>query len=335
VTDQRRDLDLEVDAAMRLSAVESILQAVLNGETGIEASDKLPHVVLMDLHRQATIQKRQLIEEAILGMLKQLASRDAQWRDDAAVAVLLASRGVCAYRCNDALAQITRILRSPERYSERIAIAAGQAALMMGYLGNRAVWQALHDRTGIRGVPVVLGGLARSDWHALIAWLPRVLDDAYAERTFLNGLSTLAKTHTMEELAALVTGVCDAISERGRAEALAFIARHGVVATEDRSGLAVYVNGALYQLLESLRSAVRTTPKLTTTLRGHFQAASHYLDQIVNLSDADQRLKDAYFDCHAQFAVFEELQSLDELMPTGDAICSWVIDKSDEQGYAR
>lgn len=328
-----RNLEAEVDGLTRLSDAVALLRSVVFGEVGVEVSDKLPHVILADLDRHAALPQRQLIQEAVLAMLRELVSRSVRWHDDAAVALLLASKSICAYRSEDALTQITRILRKPTQFSPRVAIAAGQAALMLGFRGDASIWQSLQSHAGSRGVPVTIGGLERCDWHALISWLPRVLGEPYAERTFLNALPTLSEKHSTEEMIGLITEVNKAMSEAGRAEVMAFVADRGLTTAEQlRPSLDAIINGALCQMLESLRAALQMDPALTTKLRGHFRAASYYLNEIVMKPNADPKLQVLYFDCDAHFAAFDELQNLNREMPTsGDAIVEWVRGMAEQE----
>lgn len=319
-----RDLDAELAALDRIAGVETLLRGIFNGEVGMEAGDKLPHSVVTSLHRNATLSHRQLLEEAVLGMLTELAYRSAQWPDEAGVALLLASKAVCGNHPAYALIPITRILGRPHAYGFRIAVAAGQAALMLGYVGEASTWIELYARAEEHSIATVLEGLARANWDTLISWMKSIVDKVpYAERTMLNALSTLSKRHPGEKIVTLIDGVRDSLSDKGKAEALEFISRNDLTAPEPQLPVDV-----VCALLDSICTAVTINSGLKGKLRGRFEAISREIKPLLSRPTGDPRLRAAFENCESHFKEFEIFRFLNAQAPSGEGFADWVLGQS-------
>jgi hypothetical protein len=127
-----------------------------------------------------------------------------------------------------ALVSVARILSKPDGYPSEIAVAAGQAAIALGYYGAPTLWRSLYDIAGDHAVPTVIGGLARADWKALLAWLDEHRYDAWIERTVINLLPSFLITQGGERVSALTLSIWPSTSELGQNEIRSFAKRKGL-----------------------------------------------------------------------------------------------------------
>jgi hypothetical protein len=224
--EDRSPLASEFAAADTLDETAEVLLRALEGES---ESGLLPHRYILETYKGLSRQLRDDVDQSALSLLDGLAGR-AEWNIDAAVELLLLTRSLFVSReaAHAALVFIARILATPHDYAPEIAVAAGQAAIALGYHGAPDLWHRLYEMAGDHAVPTVVGGLAKTDWKALLDWLDLRSFDAWIERTVINLLPAFLVTQGTERVHGLANSVWPSTSESGRKEIRSFMKRKGL-----------------------------------------------------------------------------------------------------------
>jgi hypothetical protein len=218
-----------ISDAQSLEETALILRRALEGETGTDGEGMLPHRYVAAVHGELPRQVREELELAVLRLLTRLADGEA-WQTNAAVELLLLSRTVFASRSRAAGAElaVTRIFQRMHRYPRAIVIAAGQAAIGLGYYGAPTQWHRLYDLAGNDSVPTVIGGLMKTDWQALLGWLRDRLPDSFVERTLITLMPYFFATQSASRVTELVNAVWDEVAEDVRRELRTAMVRAGL-----------------------------------------------------------------------------------------------------------
>lgn len=216
----------ELAAAETLVETAAVLLRALEGES---ESSLIPHSYVSETYKVVPRRVREDVDQAVLTLLAGLSGR-VEWNTDAAVGLLLLTRRLFVSRdvAQAALVSITRILAKPEEYAPQVAVAAGQAGIALGYYGSRNTWKSLYDIAGDLAVPTVIGGLARADWKALLAWLADHRGDPWIERTTINLLPAFLITQGPERVREIAALTWNSTSESRRNEILSFMKRNGL-----------------------------------------------------------------------------------------------------------
>jgi|GEM_PF-4338909 len=167
----------------------AILSLALQGIGDVDGAGLLPHRYIAAVYGELPRHLREELEEGTLRLMTGLADGEP-WHADAAVELLLLSRSIFASRQRAAAAElaIARVLRNLHAHPPPTILAAGQAALGLGYYGEPAQWHRIYDAIGKDSIPVVVGGLMKTSWPALVAWIRDRLPDSDVERALLNML---------------------------------------------------------------------------------------------------------------------------------------------------
>jgi hypothetical protein len=219
-------LATELAAAHTLDALAEVLLRVLEGES---ESTLFPHRYIIETYKGLSRALRDDVDMSVLRLLEALAARE-EWNTDASVELLLLTRTLFASRevAPAALVCIARILANPDDYAAETAVAAGQAAIALGYYGAPDLWYRLYQMAGNYAVPTVVGGLARTDWKSLLDWLDQRRHDAWIERTVINLLPAFLVTQGAERVRGLANSIWASTSESGREEIHSFMKRMGL-----------------------------------------------------------------------------------------------------------
>lgn len=213
----------ELANAVNLDETAELLLRALEGELETQL---LPHRYISETYRVLSREGRGEVNHAVLDLLNDIANR-SDWNDDAAVELLLLAKRLFASTDAGqvALVPIARILTNADDYSPEVSVAAGQAAVVLGYRGSPAVWCRLYDLVGDYAVPTVMGGLARTHWNSLLTWVDDHRGDEWIERTAINLLPSLLITQGVERVQQLVALIWRSTSESRQDEIRSFMAR--------------------------------------------------------------------------------------------------------------
>lgn len=215
--------------AQTLDETMLVIRRALEGATGSDGEGILPHHYIATVHGELPRHVREELEEAVLRLMTRLADGEA-WHVDASVELLLLSRTIFASRQRAAAAElaVARIFHNMHAHPSATILAAGQAAIGLGYYGEPAQWHRLYDTVGNDSVPIVIGGLMKTSWQALLNWLRERLPDRYVERTIINLMPYFFVTQGTAKVAELMRAVWDDIDDDAREELTAVLARAGL-----------------------------------------------------------------------------------------------------------